>query len=447
MASRPKQFVIFASDLASAIGRHKYSPRSETLCKLWRRNHEASFCFVHALVLEKEVSRIILNDPESCRKLSISVEDPLWFVDAVRKIVLDCTFQSLYKKILKLVNVRVFEAAREDRILAETSQATKIIDLNFLMENEIKLLCKDETKTVEEAVEEICQRTGVQTNEIQKALKSKLTKDRGTHLEQTAVESFAKSKGIEIKPVATPKLYYKTMEFNGVKWRICGKIDAQTGDQIIEVKNRKNCFMYPIYDFIQLQTYLFLCDKTQGILLERLRGQNRETRCPFDGKFWIEEVTPELYKFVIELTKLIETGKEMLYCNNKSPSPTRKRDLESKIDDPNDMPLISRLPPKMLINSKCMGTSSSVLTDQVDLEIVSEERSSLATCDSNIVKMAGKDSKEKEDEEITNKCTKSLPCSSKLQDKESQSPRTRQTATELPCVVSDDYAEPMSPVY
>ena len=343
MACEDRQIVIFASELASAIGKHRYSPRSETLCKVWRRNHEKSFCFVHCIVLRKEVCTIISDISESSAKLKELTRTEDWFLEALRKIVLDYSFRSLYEKILKLVNMRVFAAARENRIIFEANQISNVVEH---MKDQITTLCKDESKTIEEAVEEICQKTGVKTAELKQALKSKLTKDRGTHLEQTAVQTFGKSKGIEIKRVA-PKLYYKTMEHDGVKWRVCGKIDAQAGDQIIEVKNRKNRFMCPIYDCIQLQTYLFLCDKTQGVLLERLKGANKETSFPFDEEFWREEVTPELGKFVMELSKYIETGKDMLYGKSKalSLSPARKRNVERDESKCEEVP---GSPPKML---------------------------------------------------------------------------------------------------
>lgn len=445
MAGETGQFVIFASELASAIGKHKYSPRSETLCKLWRRNHEPSFCFVHAIVLENDVKKIILNDYESCTKFKISEENQLWFVDAVRKIVLGSDFRSLYKKILKLVDLKVFEAARENRILAEKSHIVE------LMERQIKILCQDESKTVEEALEEICQKTGVQAKEIQKAVKSKLTKDRGTHLEQTAVQSFVEGKGIEFKPVAKPKLYYKNMECKEVKWRVCGKIDAQMGDEIIEVKNRRNRFMYPIYDYIQLQTYLFLCDKTRGILLERLHGQNRETACPFDEKFWLEEITPELRKFVIELSKHIETGKEMLYGKSKALSP-RKRNCDEMETEKEKQDDVRDLSPKNM----ALGLGSN------------ERPSSLATCNSKIletpeikqeckiddcvVTTVASSSKEP-NVEPENDCQgikNTLPCFLKeqvlkIEKTECETPSHK--AAGLPSDFSEEIEEPMSPVY
>lgn len=40
------------------------------------------------------------------------------------------------------------------------------------------------------------------------------------------------------------------MEYEGVKWSVCGKVDVEMEDSIIEVKNRKNWFMCFEYDYI-----------------------------------------------------------------------------------------------------------------------------------------------------------------------------------------------------
>lgn len=321
-------------------------------------------------------------------------------------------------------------------------------------------------------------------------MKSKLTKDRGTRLEQTAVQTFGKSKGVEIKRVA-PKLYYKTMEQDGVKWKVCGKIDAQVGDQIIEVKNRKNRFMCPIYDYIQLQTYLFLCDKTRGVLLERLNGANKETSFPFDEEFWRDEVTPELRKFVVELSKYIETGKDMLYGKSKALSPAGKRDFDGERGDCEEK---SGSPPKMLAvekngvpvqlkteviptpmidsdglpvqsNTKGKQTASVIESDglpsmplpqaavkQVRPDRIPEEpviKSEMHSCIATHMSSTSARSEMKIDKGCkTHSCVAtSMPNSSKMPEFEKEFELCSCIATDLSSPIDEEIEEPMSPVY
>lgn len=66
------------------------------------------------------------------------------------------------------------------------------------------------------------------------------------------------------------------------------------------------------YDYIQFQIYLFICNKFKGVLLERLKGENRELCFDFDEEFW-EEVIIDFVEFVIELFDIMMMSKQVLY--------------------------------------------------------------------------------------------------------------------------------------
>ena len=148
--------------------------------------------------------------------------------------------------------------------------------------------------------------------EVVEAVESKITKDRGTQLERNAVLDFGKEKGLEIERPLVPELYYRDMEYDGITWCVCGNVDEETEDTVIEVKNRERRFTCPEYDYIQLQSYLFITKKPKGVLLERLRGQNRETCFDFDEELW-KELTSELAEFVGELSEAMNMSKQTLY--------------------------------------------------------------------------------------------------------------------------------------
>lgn len=232
-------------------------------------------------------------------------DDIVDFATVVRKVICDMSFRRLYGQILNFLREKLLKNNKEEQILV----SAKVIEE---VRTEVKTLCENEEKLVESAVKEICEKQGLNTKEVVKAVESRITKDRGTILEGRAVQEFEKAKGIEIERPVAPHLFYRDMEYNGVQWSVCGKVDAETEDSVIEVKNRRNRFMCPEYDYIQLQTYLFIRSKSKGVLLERLKGENKETCFEFDDELW-EEVTIDLAEFVAELSDAMSMSEEALY--------------------------------------------------------------------------------------------------------------------------------------
>lgn len=302
-----RKLVIFASELASAIGRHRYQSREETFQRVWLRSHQQSFVFAFALRFQSDVRPILAVSEELLIQFpSLEKEDdPVDFASAVRKVICDMSFKRLYGQILNFLKAKLLKNEKEEQILESAKVIARVT-------TEVKTLCENEKKLVESAVKEICDKQGINTKEVVKAVESKITKDRGTKLEEKAVQDFEKVKGIEIERPIAPHLFYQDMEYNGIQWSVCGKVDAETEDSVIEVKNRRNRFMCPEYDYIQLQTYLFIRGKSKGVLLERLKGENKETCFEFDHERW-EEVTIDLAEFVAELSDAMNMSKQALY--------------------------------------------------------------------------------------------------------------------------------------
>lgn len=312
MATRPaanssRKIVIFASELASAVGRHRYQSQEETFRKVWLRSHQQSFCFAHALQFKDDL-RHLLTQSEELKTQFPSLEEEVELVDfgaVLRKIICDVSLRNAYHQILSFLKVKLFKSSKEEQLLVNANVVEQIAE-------EVKTLSKNEEKPVESIVKEICVKTGVEKKEVVEAVESKITKDRGTQLEKNAVLDFGKEKGLEIERPLVPELYYRDMEYDGITWSVCGKVDAETEDTVIEVKNRKSRFMCPEYDYIQLQSYLFICKKPKGVLLERLRGKNRETCFDFDEELW-KELTSKLAEFVGELSEAMNMSKQALY--------------------------------------------------------------------------------------------------------------------------------------
>lgn len=92
-----------------------------------------------------------------------------------------------------------------------------------------------------------------------------------------------------------------------VVWNFRGKIDGLTTDnELVEVKNRVNCFFKTIknYEKVQIQTYLYLLDLEVGFLVESLVKKKGEAPLinvvptSFDKTFWEGIVLARTYKFI-----------------------------------------------------------------------------------------------------------------------------------------------------
>ena len=310
-ANSSRKIVIFAREVASAVGRHRYQSRQQTFREVWLRSHQQSFCFAHTLQFKDDICHL-LTQTEELKTQFPSLEGEVELVDfglVLRKIICDVSLRKVYHQILSFLKGKLFKSTKEEQLLVNANVVEQIIA------EQMKTLCKNlknEEKPVESIVKEICVKTGVEKKEVVEAMESKITKDRGTQLEKNAVLDFGKEKGLEIERPPVPELYYRDMEYDGITWSVCGKVDAETEDTVIEVKNRKSRFMCPEYDYIQLQSYLFICKKPKGVLLERLRGQNRETCFDFDEELW-KELTSELAEFVGELSEAMNMTKQTLY--------------------------------------------------------------------------------------------------------------------------------------
>lgn len=300
---RGRGIVILASELASAVGRHKYVSKEETFKKVWSRADPESFCFAHASYFKSDIVRILTeNDQFPLLKDEIDSVD---FASAMRNVICESSCRTIYAEIKLFLNAELFPGNKVERLLVTARVEEQIA-------SQVESLCQNENKPVASAVKEICEKAGVKKKEVIDGITSKMSKDRGTQLESKAVDGYRKAKGIDIKRPIVQPLHYKEMQHGGIKWSVCGKVDDETEDSIIEVKNRVNRFMCPDYDYIQLQTYLFIRNKPKGVLLERLRGENKVTYFGFNEELW-KELTVELADFVSKLLEEIKLSREALY--------------------------------------------------------------------------------------------------------------------------------------
>lgn len=88
---------------------------------------------------------------------------------------------------------------------------------------------------------------------------------------------------------------------------IVGRIDGIAGSQLTEVKNRMRGFFrsVPLYEQVQVQTYMWLTGKPSCLFVQRFDGQIREEVLEFDAHFWQHTVLCGLADGVRKLERLL----------------------------------------------------------------------------------------------------------------------------------------------
>jgi hypothetical protein len=320
---------INASEVASAIGRNEWKTRDDTMQKVWKRTDYQTFCVGNALENEEEVIVIIDRhwkeaSGENKEDFSqILFEDWDKQEDTLVKMLTEIfpesgfpqksSFVPLHLEILDTILVKTDPDFRDNMLLKEAEVKSKDIS------QEVKKLSENERKPVSESVKEICEKKNIVKEETKRAVQSDLRKKRGNALEDKTIKHFEKENNVKVKQI--PEVVFKKdLEYEGVKWRIQGRIDGKLvkEDQVVEVKNRTTRYYCHEYDKIQLQTYMFLCEKPKGLFLERLKGKQKEpTVFKFHESDWKEEVVPALKEFVSKLTSQIEAYRELLNFNKR----------------------------------------------------------------------------------------------------------------------------------
>lgn len=104
-----------------------------------------------------------------------------------------------------------------------------------------------------------------------------------------------------------------------IYWGVGGRIDGFRNGILVEIKNRKNRFMFPLYDKIQIHCYMKLTGVESAILIQKLRGDAKEQTVQFDNNLWDSTVLPRMQIFADKYMKFIsdESLKEVyLSLNN-----------------------------------------------------------------------------------------------------------------------------------
>ncbi|KAL0587488.1 hypothetical protein ABG067_002784 [Albugo candida] len=167
--------------------------------------------------------------------------------------------------------------------------------------------------------------------EIERTIVSEMHKEFGTRQESIAIEHFEQDRGVQVRDrnLAFHRKQLSTIE--RYKIYLGGRIDGRNDGKVVEVKNRLRKFVspIPIYDIIQLQTYLYILSSKEGELVEYMkqdRAKSRQTQIDWDPAMWSNDIEPYLLRFSNALTQFMKS-KDCQVRFLKSICPLEQRDL------------------------------------------------------------------------------------------------------------------------
>lgn len=98
-------------------------------------------------------------------------------------------------------------------------------------------------------------------------------------------------------------------------WGIGGRVDGVDEQRrVVEIKNRTRAFFtrLPEYELVQVQAYMALLDAPEAVLVQQLNGRQKKTVVARDGDMWTHEVVPALQQFMDTLDTFLDDDSHAL---------------------------------------------------------------------------------------------------------------------------------------
>ena len=311
--------LIYASDVAAAVGKNKYKLPWETLESMWRRLRpeqvQAHSTGGHERLqtLVAEVQQVTAEETAGAARAT-RVEQVHTLVDAASNKVtrlIDAQLQSVW-------NGAECESVTQS-VLATTSAAEVRGLIRDDMEGDVKARLRESAQLLDARAT------------LQKKVKSDVQCVFGTCREDASRAQMVASREQSVAEVTKDnKFHVMWMEYpltaSGTKWGVGGRVDG-VDDQgrVVEIKNRTRRFFptIPEYEMVQVQTYMALLNKDETVFVQQLNGQQRSTVIQRDVVMWSVEIVPALYKFMNVLDLFIADDshvlrEEWMCCDDKA---------------------------------------------------------------------------------------------------------------------------------
>ena len=145
-------------------------------------------------------------------------------------------------------------------------------------------------------------------------------KQMGIHFEKSALKTYEERFNVKIDSVNN---YVKnSFKQDGLyNWFVGGRVDGVIGfDRIIEIKNRKKGFYpcIPLYEILQVYTYMYAMSVKQASLVEMFEGDIKETRFVYSSGFESFALTKltKFCEFMEEFMNKDDLKEEFMKCKS-----------------------------------------------------------------------------------------------------------------------------------
>lgn len=307
--------LLYASEIASLIGRHRYQPSHVGVVKVWQRMDHQSYeqakdrqlyTVETELELDKQIkldtnkieSTLDISDTSKVVEvqLNTAIHEPNGAFKAHKlnketlQLLQESNPEEKHEVMRALCNVSDLELRPEvmARINIEVEKATKITEPAKLQE-QCDLIMSIPRKADSE--------------KIKAQVKSLVYKHRGTLTEAKAIALYEQEYGCTVK--LQNSIFYKKPVGEAV---VGGKVDGVVNDRLIEVKCRQNRFFdaLPDYEFVQIQIYMKLTHCTVCDVIQHFRNDIKIETHEFDEDAWdriaegVTDFAQDFSKFLVD---------------------------------------------------------------------------------------------------------------------------------------------------
>jgi len=274
-------WLIYVSEIASAIGKNKYQPRWKTLFKVWKR-------LDYGKPFQQSVERYTKKQETS----------PIIHTQHMIKHILQPHFPNSSQ--LTPGQMRFQTAVSDFQAQVQRSK------LHTKSPSEIQTMVEEFQQNLERSKKDLPSSFHTYVNEVKKELSSHPRVLFGTQEETKQLQN----KDILGHITDNNTTFFKrTLGLQPVKWGIGGRIDGFRDGVLIEIKNRVRGIWFdglPEYDMIQVQSYMELLDEPKVCFIQKHEDQVHETMILRDPQLWKETILPRLEVFVRALHMLVE---------------------------------------------------------------------------------------------------------------------------------------------
>ena len=329
-----------ASKVAIITGDNRYESLQDYLITLWKRFNYNNYIItkntfdnerrkVNQNIIIKEKLEIKLREHNI--KLDIKSSSKKEINEKVNKLNLDKKSKEELKDKIKLLNnVDMTKSeAKKDVIKVETDREktqriTKKLNLNIVKDLHVKsnntIELKNNTDNIFEKINKT-NGTKKEKEELKKSVQSINNKRYGTHREKFSIKHYKK---LYNKNVIIDKSLYKRFiyQLENYTFILVGEIDGLLEDNIIiEIKNRARRLFKRLYNYekVQMYMYMYLLNKSEGILVEHLNNQINNIHINYEEEY-MNMILNKLVKFsnfYINLMNNVELQRGVLLGSKK----------------------------------------------------------------------------------------------------------------------------------